>query len=109
MLRLAVTPWGIGWCPPTGIPFALAGLPSAFTGHSSAAGNHDAAVSSLALHLVGVAVWVGGLVFVLVVAARREEQAAEAARRFSPLAGWALLAVGLSGIVNAAVRLPSLT
>ncbi|WP_405961264.1 bifunctional copper resistance protein CopD/cytochrome c oxidase assembly protein [Streptomyces sp. NBC_00024] len=87
---------------------ALVGLlPPAFTGHSSAAGNHDAAVSSLALHLVGVAVWVGGLVFVLVAAARREERAADAARRFSPLAGWALLVVALSGIVNAAVRLPS--
>ncbi|MEV0318330.1 cytochrome c oxidase assembly protein [Streptomyces sp. NPDC050658] len=87
---------------------ALAGLlPPVFTGHSSAAGNHDAAVTSLALHLVGVAVWVGGLVFVLVVAARREEQAVDAARRFSPLAAWALLAVAASGIVNAAVRLPS--
>lgn len=89
---------------------ALAGLlPPAFTGHSSAVSNHDAAVSSLALHLLGVAVWVGGLVFVLVAAARREEQATAAVRRFSPIAGWALLAVGLSGIVNAAVRLPSLT
>ncbi|ALV33517.1 cytochrome c oxidase assembly protein [Streptomyces sp. CdTB01] len=88
---------------------AVAGLlPPAFTGHSSAAGNHDAAVTSLALHLVGVAVWVGGLVFVLVVAARREEQAADAVRRFSPLAGWALLAVAASGLVNAVVRLPSL-
>ncbi|MEV5451823.1 cytochrome c oxidase assembly protein [Streptomyces sp. NPDC052535] len=84
-------------------------LPPAFTGHSSAAGNHDAAVTSLALHLVGVAVWVGGLVFVLVVAARREDSAVDAARRFSPLAGWSLLAVAASGIVNAAVRLPSLT
>ncbi|WP_079077939.1 CopD family protein [Streptomyces sp. CdTB01] len=88
---------------------ALAGLmPPVFTGHSSAAGNHDAAVVSLALHLLGAAVWVGGLVFVLVVAARREEQAAAAVRRFSPLAGWALLAVAASGLVNAAVRLPSL-
>ncbi|MET9103703.1 cytochrome c oxidase assembly protein [Streptomyces antibioticus] len=82
-------------------------LPPAFTGHSSAAGNHDAAVTSLALHLAGVAVWVGGLVFVLVVAARREEQAADAVRRFSPLAAWALLAVAASGVVNAAVRFPS--
>ncbi len=87
---------------------ALAGLlPPAFTGHSSAAGNHDAAVTSLALHLLGVAVWVGGLVFVLIVAARREEQAADAVRRFSPLAAAALLAVAASGLVNAAVRLPS--
>jgi putative copper resistance protein D len=87
---------------------AIAGLlPPVFTGHSSAAGNHAAAVTSLALHLVGVAVWVGGLVFVLVVAARSEDQAADAARRFSPLAAWALFAVAASGIVNAAVRLPS--
>ncbi|MEW2399304.1 cytochrome c oxidase assembly protein [Streptomyces sp. NPDC046862] len=88
---------------------ALAGLlPPAFTGHSSAAGNHDAAVTSLALHLLGVAVWVGGLVFVLVVVARREERAPDAVRRFSPLATGALLAVAASGIVNVAVRLPSL-
>lgn len=87
----------------------LAGLlPPAFTGHSSAAGNHDAAVTSLALHLLGVAVWVGGLVFVLIVAARREEQAADAVRRFSPLAAAALIAVAASGLVNATVRLPSL-
>ncbi|WP_405620410.1 cytochrome c oxidase assembly protein [Streptomyces sp. NBC_00076] len=87
---------------------AVAGLlPPAFTGHSSAAGNHDAAVTGLALHLVGVAVWVGGLVFVLIVAARREERAADAVRRFSPLAAWALLAVAAGGIVNAAVRFPS--
>lgn len=88
---------------------ALAGLlPPTFTGHSSAAGNHDAAVTSLALHLLGVAVWVGGLVFVLVVVARREERAADAVRRFSPLAAGALLAVAASGFVNVAVRLPSL-
>ncbi|MEV6381998.1 cytochrome c oxidase assembly protein [Streptomyces sp. NPDC051773] len=88
---------------------AVAGLlPPAFTGHSSAAGSHDAAVTSLALHLVGVAVWVGGLLFVLIVAARREEQTADAARRFSPLAAAALLTVAASGLVNAAVRLPSL-
>ncbi|MEV1090737.1 cytochrome c oxidase assembly protein [Streptomyces microflavus] len=87
---------------------AVAGLlPPAFTGHSSAASNHDAAVISLALHLVGAAVWAGGLLFVLVAAFRREERAKDAVRRFSPLAGWSLLAVAASGLVNAAVRLPS--
>ncbi|MEU8744906.1 cytochrome c oxidase assembly protein [Streptomyces sp. BPPL-273] len=87
---------------------AVAGLlPSAFTGHSSASGNHDAAVISLGLHLLGAAVWVGGLIFVLVAAARHETEAAAAARRFSPLAAGALIAVAASGVVNAAVRLPS--
>ncbi|MFJ4963407.1 cytochrome c oxidase assembly protein [Streptomyces sp. NPDC088729] len=86
---------------------ALAGLlPPAFSGHSAASGNHDAAVTSLALHVLGAGVWVGGLVFVLVVTARREERAVQVVRRFSPLAGWALLAVGTSGAVNVIVRLP---
>ncbi|AWW43089.1 bifunctional copper resistance protein CopD/cytochrome c oxidase assembly protein [Streptomyces cadmiisoli] len=85
---------------------ALAGLlPPVFTGHSSSASNHDAAVTSLALHVVAAAVWIGGLVFVLVAAARREDRAVEAVERFSALAGWALLAVAASGLVNAALRL----
>ncbi|MET8977114.1 cytochrome c oxidase assembly protein [Streptomyces sp. NPDC004539] len=87
---------------------ALTGLiPPAFTGHAAGSGNHDTAVFSLALHLVGVAVWVGGLLFLLVATARREEGAAEAVRRFSGVAGWALLVVGASGLVSAVVRLPS--
>ncbi|WP_093909818.1 cytochrome c oxidase assembly protein [Streptomyces sp. cf386] len=99
---------GTAWWARLALLVALAGLlPPAFTGHSSAAGNHDAAVTSLALHLVGVAVWVGGLVFVLVAAARREPDAVTAVRRFGPLAGWALIAVAASGFVNAAVRFPT--
>ncbi|MDX3521987.1 cytochrome c oxidase assembly protein [Streptomyces scabiei] len=87
---------------------ALAGiLPPVFTGHSAAAGDHDAAVTSLALHMVGAAVWVGGLLFLLVAVARREERAVDAVRRFSPLAAGALLTVAASGLVNTVVRLPS--
>ncbi|MFE2044144.1 cytochrome c oxidase assembly protein [Streptomyces sp. NPDC059477] len=97
------------WARPA-LVLAVAGLlPSAFTGHSSASGDHDAAVAALALHLVGAAIWVGGLLFVLVVAARGEQGTADAVRRFSPLAAGALLTVAASGVVNAAVRLPSLT
>ncbi|MFH8257601.1 cytochrome c oxidase assembly protein [Streptomyces roseolus] len=81
-------------------------LPPAFTGHSAASANHDAAVTSLALHVAGVAVWVGGLLFVLVAALRRTEGAAVAARRYSPVAGGAFLAVAASGLVNAVVRMP---
>ncbi|MFJ6987199.1 MULTISPECIES: cytochrome c oxidase assembly protein [unclassified Streptomyces] len=87
---------------------ALAGmLPPAFTGHSAAAGGHDTAVTALALHLTGVAVWVGGLLSVLVAVARREDGTEVAVRRFGPLAAAAFLAVAASGLVGAAVRLPS--
>ncbi|MEU0695627.1 cytochrome c oxidase assembly protein [Streptomyces niveus] len=87
---------------------AVAGLlPPAFTGHSAGAGNHDAAVTGLALHLVGVAIWVGGLALLLVVAVRRDAGLDTAVRRFSALALWAFVAVAASGVVNAVVRLPS--
>ncbi|MGW2014483.1 cytochrome c oxidase assembly protein [Streptomyces sp. NPDC001927] len=91
------------------VVLALVGvLPPAFTGHSAAASNHDAAVTSLALHVAGVAVWVGGLVFLVVAVLRREDGVGVAVRRFSVLAGGAFLAVAASGLVNAVVRLPSL-
>lgn len=87
---------------------AVAGLlPPAFTGHSAGAGNHDAAVTSLALHLVGAAVWVGGLALLLVAAVKRDPGLDTAVRRFSSLALGAFLAVAASGVVNAVVRLPS--
>ncbi|MGW5000687.1 copper resistance D family protein [Streptomyces hydrogenans] len=86
---------------------ALAGLlPPAFTGHAAGSAGHDAAVVSLAVHLVGVTLWVGGLVFLLPVVARRHPDAAVAVRRFSVLAGAALVAVGAGGVVGAVIRLP---
>ncbi|MEU8760021.1 cytochrome c oxidase assembly protein [Streptomyces sp. NPDC048659] len=86
---------------------ALAGLlPPAFTGHAAGSAGHDAAVVSLAVHLAGAAVWVGGLLAVLPLVARRHPDAAVAVRRFSGVAGAALLAVGAGGVVGAAVRLP---
>ncbi|GHJ91233.1 hypothetical protein SNE510_07520 [Streptomyces sp. NE5-10] len=70
---------------------ALAGLlPPAFTGHAAGSAGHDAAVVSLAVHLVGVALWVGGLAFPLPVVARRHPDAAVAVRRFGVPAGAAL-------------------
>ena len=36
-------------------------LPPAVTGHAAAAGNHDLATSSLVVHVIGVVLWVGGL------------------------------------------------
>ncbi|WP_405823590.1 cytochrome c oxidase assembly protein [Streptomyces sp. NBC_00838] len=87
---------------------AVAGLlPPAFTGHSAGAGNHDAAVTGLALHLVGVAVWVGGLALLLVVAVKRDAGLDTAVRRFSSLALWSFVVVAAGGVVGAVVRLPS--
>ena len=84
-------------------------VPVAFAGHSASSGSHDLAALSLLLHLVGVCLWVGGLVALTWVAWRGSKRLAPALRRYSVLALWAFVVVGVSGVVNAAVRLRSVT
>ena len=83
-------------------------LPLALTGHAAGARDHMNAVDSLAFHLVGVCLWVGGLAALLLIAPRLGDQLPTVARRYSTLAGWCFLTVALSGIVNAWLRLGSL-
>ncbi len=80
-------------------------LPLALTGHSSAGGSHDLATNSLIIHLTAAAVWAGGLLVLLVHALRRGGHADLAARRFSAVAMWCFVAMAISGVVNALVRI----
>ncbi len=83
-------------------------VPLGLTGHSSAGGSHDLGTNSLLIHLVAASVWAGGLLALLVHALRGGEYTGLAARRFSAIALWCWVAMGLSGVVNALVRvLPS--
>jgi putative copper resistance protein D len=79
-------------------------LPLALTGHSSSGGSHDLATNSLLIHLVAGALWAGGLLALLVHALRGGEHSYLAARRFSAVALWCFVAMALSGVVNALVR-----
>lgn len=93
-------------------------VPLALVGHSSSGDDHIAAVNSLGLHLLGVVLWVGGLVTLALLAPRislaaqnldpADQGGAEilgtVMRRYSLLAGLALVTVGASGVVNAALR-----
>jgi cytochrome c oxidase assembly factor CtaG/putative copper export protein len=84
-------------------------MPVAATGHSAAGGSHDVATDSLIIHVVAAALWVGGLVAVLSLAGRRAEAAAQlptAVTRFSALALVCWLAMAVSGVLNALVRIP---
>ncbi|GAB2605988.1 copper resistance protein D [Paractinoplanes abujensis] len=83
----------------------VAPLPPAFTGHSAGAGNHQIAVSSLALHVLAAALWVGGLAGLLLV--RRHRRFAETAARYSRLALACFAVTAISGSVNAGIRLGS--
>ncbi len=79
-------------------------MPLALVGHSATGGAHDLGTNSLIIHLVSAALWAGGLVAVLIHALRGGGYLDVAARRFSTLALWCYVAIGLSGIINALIR-----
>lgn len=91
------------------IAATLAVLPPAVTGHAATDSNHDIASSSLVVHVLGVVLWVGGLLALVWHVRTDGRFLVIAASRFSALALWAFLAVGVSGVVNALIRLPDLS
>ena len=73
-----------------------------FTSHASNAGNHGLAIGSIIFHVGAISLWVGGLFALMIL------PAAERARslpRFSAIAFWAAITVGISGLINAWTRL----
>ncbi|WP_433511558.1 cytochrome c oxidase assembly protein [Nonomuraea sp. CA-143628] len=85
---------------------ALLGLlPPVLTGHSASSPNHAMAITGLGLHLVALALWVGGLVAVTVHAQRGHADLPLVVGRFSRLAAWCLPGVAVSGVAGAAARL----
>ncbi|MFN3001870.1 cytochrome c oxidase assembly protein [Mycolicibacterium wolinskyi] len=100
---LPVLRWA--WTPALLAASMLTLVPLALTGHSSAGGAHDLATNSLFIHLMAGALWAGGLLALLAHALRGGEHADLAARRFSALALWCFVAMGVSGVLNALVRM----
>lgn len=104
---LPVLRWG--WTPVLFAGSLLTLVPLALTGHSSSGGAHDLATNSLFIHLIAGAVWAGGLLALLAHAVRgtaaEGPATALAARRFSALAVWCFIAMGISGVINALVRM----
>ncbi|MDP9861605.1 MULTISPECIES: cytochrome c oxidase assembly protein [Streptosporangium] len=84
-------------------------LPPALTGHSSSSPNHDLATTGVAVHLMALALWVGGLAVLCAHALRRQSHLEVAAARFSSMAMWCFIAVGLSGLFSVLARLTSLS
>ncbi|MEU6710583.1 cytochrome c oxidase assembly protein [Nonomuraea sp. NPDC046802] len=80
-------------------------LPAPLTGHTSSSPNHDLATSSVSLHLLSLALWVGGLAVLALHAVRRQPQLEVAAARFSRMALWCYAGVGLSGVFALVARL----
>jgi putative copper resistance protein D len=73
-----------------------------FLSHAASGGSHSLVVGSLVIHVIGLSLWVGGI---LAIAMLSESDRAIAVPRFSQLALWAAIAVVISGVVNAWARL----
>ena len=104
--RFVLRPGGAWWLL---IVAVLALLPQAVTGHSSSDRDHDIAVDGMIFHLVGLSVWVGGLVAVLILAHHRTPHLPRIVARYSMSALLGFCAVLLSGVANTAIRLSSVT
>ncbi|GAA2017232.1 cytochrome c oxidase assembly protein [Terrabacter terrae] len=93
------------------VPVGLAAL-SAFgllvlglAGHAGGSADHETAVNGIAVHLLAAAVWVGGLLALVVLRHRLGDALGVVARRFSTVALWCFIALGVSGVMTASTRL----
>ena len=83
-------------------------IPLALIGHASGTKDHSLAVNSLGMHLVGIVIWVGGLIALYAIRPELKGSAKPMAQRFSSLALVSFVLVGISGIGSSYVRIPDI-
>jgi cytochrome c oxidase assembly factor CtaG/putative copper export protein len=91
----------------------LAVVVNALTGHAANAVGHEEAVNAMGFHLLGITVWVGGLIALVLMRAHlvgrgHDEDLAVTVQRYSVLALWSYVAVALSGLQSAWLRIGGL-
>nr|WP_312856831.1 cytochrome c oxidase assembly protein [Arthrobacter mobilis] len=95
------------------LALAIAGglVPLALIGHSAGGADHYGAVNSIGLHLLGVCLWVGGIIVLAALSGTLESRdlTAVVLGRFSALAVFSFFLVFASGVVNASIRVTSLS
>lgn len=85
---------------------ALAALvPPILTGHAATHRAHELAIVSLALHVIAVSLWVGGLGALLVFRRRSVGKDAATVQRYSRVALICFAVTAASGVFNALIRL----
>jgi len=82
-------------------------VPIALTGHAAGTANHGMAVNALGLHLLAIVIWVGGLVSLVLVRSRGDVTQTHY-QRFSSLALFAYVVLGISGVISAILRIGDL-
>jgi len=80
-------------------------LPLPLTGHASNWAYHDLSMVVMELHVVTACAWAGGLAAVIVFLVRQPELLAMAMPRYSRLATWCVLIVGVTGVFTGLLEL----
>ena len=76
-----------------------------FQSHAASDGSHSLAIGSLVIHVIGISLWVGGLIAIALI--HRDDRTV-VLPRFSAMALWAAIAVVISGVLNSLTRIKSL-
>ena len=101
---VVATPTGAAWT----AALALVALwQQAQLGHAAGAASHDLATSSMLMHLVGAAIWIGALAVLATLVRRIGTDLSVSVARYSSIAAWCFVAVAVSGTVNGVVRMSS--
>lgn len=83
------------------LSLAVLGLAS----HTGTSSDHETSVNSMAVHIIAAAIWLGGLLALVILRPRGLGDPEEAVRRWSTIALWCFVAVALSGALAATTRL----
>ncbi|MCK2034810.1 bifunctional copper resistance protein CopD/cytochrome c oxidase assembly protein [Microbacterium sp. SSW1-49] len=89
----------------TAILAAASFLPLATQGHAGDLAGHNVAVNSILLHTIGAAVWLGGLLLLVVLRGRPDVDLPRLVARYSTLAIVAFIVVAVSGVARSVVAL----
>ena len=85
------------------LALTIAGLVApVFESHAASGGSHSLVIGSLVIHVVALALWVGGVIALGTLSAQDRPVAVP---RFSQMALWSAIAVVISGTINAWARL----
>lgn len=74
-------------------------------GHAGGSADHETAVNSMGAHLLSASFWVGGLLALVVLRPTLGASLGVVARRYSTLALWSYVTLGVSGVMAATTRL----
>ncbi|WP_244893231.1 cytochrome c oxidase assembly protein [Agreia bicolorata] len=84
-------------------------VPMAQQGHAAGTTGHDAAITALGLHLVFAAVWLGGLLVLVIISPQLDnDRMLSVISRYSTVALVSFIVVAASGYVSAELRIGSL-